>query len=214
MSIDINDLPKWLSARRNRFAVDLREPEKFASGHVRGAINLQSGYEQFSIRAERFFPVASQLALISDDPKVAKRLAESVRARFPGSRWFDAPISKIVKLGIPMMTQKTIPAREAFALLKKGNALLLDARTAKEYADGHAPSAALIYPDDFARQVSFLKPDKTVLVICEGGWRSSLVTSYMDHFGFRDARNLIGGMAEWRKAKLPIETGAQQRAFK
>lgn len=213
-AIDIVELPKWLSGRRKRFAVDLRDPESFARGHVRGAINLQSGYEQFQIRAQRFFPEGAQLALIGDDPAEAKRLVEQVAARYPGSRWFDAPVAKIAEKGVPLMTQKTIDAREAFALLRKGDALLLDARTAEEYAQGHAPSAVFVYPDDFARQLPFLKHDKTVLVVCEGGWRSSLVTSYMDHFGFADARNLIGGMKEWRNAKLPIETAEQQRAFK
>lgn len=213
-TIDLSQLPVWLREKPRRYAVDLRDPDKFARGHIRGAINLQSGYEQFTIRAQRFFPKGSQLALISEDPSEAERLAKSISARFPGSRWFDSPASRIAELGLPLATQKTIEPREAFAQLRKGEALLIDARTASEYAEGHAPSALFVYPDDFPRQLSFLRPDKTIIVVCEAGWRSSLLVSYMDHYGFKNALNLTKGLKGWREANLPVETGSEQRAFK
>ncbi|MCB9880517.1 MAG: rhodanese-like domain-containing protein [Planctomycetes bacterium] len=212
--IDIDELPVWLRASKGRYAVDLRDPGQFVSGHLRGAINLQSEKAQFDLRAQRLFPAGSRLALLGEDPQRAERLAKSITARFPGSRWFVDKASRLNELGHPMSKQKTIEPREAFEELRKADALLIDVRTAKEYLEGHVPSAVFIYPDDFIRQMKFLQPGRTILVISEDGWRSSLIVSLLDHYQFTDARNVIVGMKGWRAANLPTESGADQHAFK
>ncbi len=213
-AISIDDLPVWLSARKGRYAVDLRDPNAFASGHLRGAINLQSSHGQFAQRAARFFPAGSQLALLGDDPVEAERAIRAVAARFAGSRWLVDKATRLAELGHPLRRQTTIEVRAAFELLREGSALLIDARTAEEYAEGHAPSAVLVYPDDFIRQLAFLRLEKPILVIADKGWRSSQLVSLLDHYGFKDARNVMAGMLGWKEAALPLERGDDQVGLK
>jgi rhodanese-related sulfurtransferase len=105
-------------------------------------------------------------------------------------------------------------ALSAARRLDSGQALVIDARTAEEYARGHVRGSVFLYPDDFPRQAGFLRRDRAIIAVCEAGWRSSLLVSWMDRLGFKRAFNLIGGMRAWRSAALPIETGDEQEAFR
>ncbi len=213
--IQVGALASWLAESASRIAVDLREPELFAAGHIHGAVNLQAGYEQFAIRASRFFGSSAELVLLAKDAAVAAELAQGAHVGVRVRAWLDAPASacrSVAELG--WTKQKTIRAKSAADLLARGDALLIDARTAKEYADGHAPGAMFVYPDDFPRQAPFLRRDASVIVVCQAGWRSSLLVSWMDRLGFRDARNLIGGMDSWRAEGCAIEKGSEQKAFR
>ncbi|MAE77847.1 MAG: hypothetical protein CMJ85_13370 [Planctomycetes bacterium] len=204
-------VPAWIKIG---IPVDLRPPEEFARGHLAGAVNLQAGYKQLELRARRFFGASARLCLMAEDPAEAQRLATKVAGSFAEMRFLNARVSDLEASGIKWRRQRTIAPSETAALLASGDALLIDARTAEEYASGHIAGAVLIYPDDAPRQAAFLRPERTVVVICEAGWRSSLVVSWLDRVGFADARNLIGGMVAWRKADKPIERGDEQRSFK
>ncbi|GEM_PF-3751522 len=209
--LSLSDLPAWLRNGKRRFLVDLREPRAFARGHLEGAVNLQEGYGQFELRARRFFGNGAGLCLAAADPERAEALARRHSGRFEEMRWLkeEAPSE-----GAGVRSQKTIGPEAAWALLRKGRAVLFDARTSAEYGEGHVPAAVFVYPDDFPRLVPALRKDPTFLVVCEEGWRSSLLVSWLDAHGFTDARNLIGGMKAWRRARLPVERGADQRAFR
>jgi hydroxyacylglutathione hydrolase len=207
------ELGAWLAADPQRVLVDLRAPEDFAKGYVTGAINLQSGWSQFEIRAQRFFGSGRELALCAADPKEAEQIARAHAGSFVTLRWLDVPAAELEQHGLPWTQQLVVDARTSHAWLEKSEALFLDARTAVEYSEGHPIASMLLYPDDFPRQIGFFRKDRRYVVFCEGGWRSSLLVSYMRKHGFSDVHNLMGGMAEWRDAELPIETGSQQRFY-
>lgn len=208
------ELAAWIAAGPDRIPVDLREPRAFAAGHLAGAVNLQAGYRQFALRAERFFPAESRLCLMSSDPQEARRLAVEAAGFAVAVAWLDVPVGELAQTELAWRTQRTIDPRDTAKLLAEKKALLIDARTADEYAAGHARGALFSYPDDFPRQASFLRRDGKLIVVCEAGWRSSLLVSWLDRAGFAHAYNLMGGMAAWRRAGLPLETGGEQKAFR
>ena len=213
VAIQVAAARAWLAKTKDSFVVDLRPPEAFAAVHIRGAINLQHGYEQFALRVRRFFARGARLLLVDDDVARAKASAHSVESAFAEVAWLDAEVSTAVdELG--RSQQKTCSARETAEWLETEQALLIDARTSEEYAQGHAPAAVFVYPDDFPRQSGFLRRDKKIVVVCEGGWRSSLLASWLAREGFGEAYNLMEGMKAWREAGLAIERGDEQRAFR
>ena len=85
--------------------------------------------------------------------------------------------------------------------------VVLDVRTKKEYQGGHIPGSILIdfNADDFEEQVAKLDKDKTYLVHCAAGGRSSRACKKMDKLGFKKLYNLEGGMGAWEKAGKPVE---------
>lgn len=58
---------------------------------------------------------------------------------------------------------------------EKADKIILDVRTAGEYADGHIPGAVMIdyYKNDFRQQINKLDKSKPVFVYCASGVRSS-----------------------------------------
>ena len=99
---------------------------------------------------------------------------------------------------------------EKFDALRKSDTnkvVVLDVRTKEEFSKGRIPGSVLIdfNADDFEKQVAKLDKNKTYLVHCAAGGRSSRACKKMDQLGFRKLYNLEGGMGAWEKAGKPVE---------
>lgn len=87
-----------------------------------------------------------------------------------------------------------------------GDTMLLDVRTAEEYAAGHLDSAHLLdfNGGDLAAAIQSLDPDAEYLVYCRSGNRSSQAIALMEQAGFTNLTNL-GSLEQASVAtKLPI----------
>ena len=86
--------------------------------------------------------------------------------------------------------------------------VILDVRTAEEFADGHLEGAIMIdfYRDDFADQIAALDPNVPYLLYCRSGNRSGQTTAIMEDLGFSDVADINGGIAAWTQAGLPTVT--------
>ena len=101
------------------------------------------------------------------------------------------------------------PAEVAAWLEKHPDAVLVDVRTPREYANGHIEGAVLIdwNADDFTERVkNSLDPARSVFVICRSGRRSSEAAKAMEKMGFTLIADLRGGMIAWQRADLPVVT--------
>lgn len=101
---------------------------------------------------------------------------------------------------------KTFTPEEAKQAIGQG-ALVIDVRTADEFAGGHIPSAQNINISDppFAEHLRALDKEATYVVNCQSGGRSSRAVSLMDELGFKNAHNLTGGIIAWKNAGLPVD---------
>ena len=107
----------------------------------------------------------------------------------------------------PSKTGNISPAAFQKLLQEKTDALLLDVRTADEYAGGHLARARNIdfYAADFAAQIGQLDKSKPVLVYCAVGGRSGKTMEMMKKAGFKEVYNLDGGFNAWKAGGLPTE---------
>lgn len=82
---------------------------------------------------------------------------------------------------------------------KSPNVLILDVRTAGEYASGHVEGAINVdyYAPDFEAQLNNLPKKDTVLVYCASGRRSSSSVSSLKKAGFSFIANLEGGYTKY-----------------
>jgi len=48
--------------------------------------------------------------------------------------------------------------------------------------------------------------DKTVVVHCEGGYRSAIAASLLAQAGRTNVLDMVGGFKAWAASKLPFET--------
>ncbi len=87
------------------------------------------------------------------------------------------------------------------------NALVLDVRTAEEFAQGHVPRAINIPHDELGERHAELgvSPDREIVVYCERGGRASKAESVLREAGYTNVLHLAGDMRAWREQGRPIE---------
>lgn len=84
--------------------------------------------------------------------------------------------------------------------------VVLDVRTAGEFAAGHVANAVNIDVEsaDFDSQIAELDPAQTYAVYCHSGRRSGIAAGKMTAAGFTHVYNLSGGINAWMAAGLPL----------
>ena len=98
----------------------------------------------------------------------------------------------------------TISPRE---LAEMQNPQVLDVREIDEFESGHIPNAKHCYVgflQDKIDELSFDK-DKPLIVTCGVGHRAGVGVSILLRAGFKDVRNLLGGMKAWKALDYPTE---------
>ena len=91
-------------------------------------------------------------------------------------------------------------------LVRDTNVVVLDVRTAEEYADGHIERAVNIdyKKDDFMdRAKATLPTGKTIAIYCRSGRRSANAASMLAPEGYVLV-NLKGGIIDWQNAGMPV----------
>jgi len=98
---------------------------------------------------------------------------------------------------------------EGFAeLIADSSVVILDVRTAAEYAEGHINGAILIDQgqSDFVDKAKGELPiDKKIAVYCRSGRRSANAAGKLANVGYKCV-NLKGGITAWKDAGMPVTT--------
>jgi phage shock protein E len=81
---------------------------------------------------------------------------------------------------------------------KDSKVLLLDVRTAQEYAEGHIPGAVLLPYDELAAKLK--EPDKgrPIVVYCRSGRRSAIAKEALEGLGYTNVSD-FGGYPNWTR---------------
>ncbi len=99
--------------------------------------------------------------------------------------------------------------KEAFNKIQENknnpNLVILDVRTPDEYSEGHIEKSVNIdfNANDFKTKINELDKNKTYLVYCRSGNRSSKAIKVMEQLGFKEAYN-IGSIMNWQKEGYPV----------
>ena len=189
--------------------LDAREPADFASGHLKGAVNvgLQGRFAEWAgdvLAPER------DVVLVGD-PAVALeariRLARVGYDRVVGQ--LDDPVGLF--LGRPeLMATSSRLTIEQLAELRglEPDLLVIDVRSPGETAAGTLPGAREIPLSVLADSVLGLHLGTPVVTYCAGGYRSQIAASVLVDAGFADVSDVLGGYAAWEGAGLPTTTPA------
>ena len=91
-------------------------------------------------------------------------------------------------------------------LIADSSVVVLDVRTAAEYAEGHIQGAILIDQgqSDFVENAKAALPaEKTIAVYCKSGRRSAKAAGKLAALGYKCV-SLKGGILAWKEAGLPV----------
>ncbi len=170
--------------------LDCRDVESFASGHLPGALNVPVD-GRFAETAGMFLDLQrDRVVLVAPEGRAAearRKLARIGFDRVAGFVSLDGPADRLI-------TTRRLDVDEYEA--ERGDAVLLDVRGPGEYQDGAIPGTVNIPLPQLAVRLAEIPLASTVLVNCQGGWRSGVATSFLNAHGFT-AVDLRGGYQAW-----------------
>ncbi|MGD9591647.1 MAG: ThiF family adenylyltransferase [Candidatus Berkiella sp.] len=101
-----------------------------------------------------------------------------------------------------IMQLQQISAQELAQILQAKEPLfLLDVRNPEEY-QAYNLGGTLIPLSELPQRVNEVVKDKPIVVLCHSGYRSAQAASFLLDSGFKDVKNLVGGVVAWQQAGL------------
>ena len=191
--------------RAGAVLLDTRAPESFASGHVRGSINV--GLDgRFAEYAGDVIRPGQQVVLLGDAGRGIEgkvRLArigfDDVAGEVPDVERFLAERPDLAAVA------HRLPVADVAAWLAEDPDLqVVDVRNPGEIADGDTvPGARHLPLPQLLDHLEELDPSRPTIVYCAGGYRSSVAASTLRAHGFTTVADLIGGYGAWASAAQP-----------
>ena len=102
-------------------------------------------------------------------------------------------------------------ATEAVQLMNHDDPLVLDVRSAEEFAQGHILGAINIPHDQLESRLAELEPHRgrKILLYCRTGQRAAVAASLLRKSGHASLCKLNGGLLAWQSAGLPLSRAGE-----
>lgn len=227
-SMTVDNLEALRAGGEAFYAVDIRLPEEFLSGHVPGSISIPGG--QFALQHENYLAVRrAPIVLIADDPirpVWAAVLCQDLG--FPNvcvleggiGAWaaagyaLDCSREPTQIFGLDEARRQAAPlgAGQLAELLGQDAAMrVVDVRGSGEFGTGHIPRARWLARGKLELGIGAVAPERStpVVTVCDNGIRSTLAAATLRALGYPDARYLEGGIAAWRAEGRPMADGLE-----
>ncbi len=178
--------------------IDTRSPEMYASKHLPGTINIPieaSGFATYVGWYVDYEQPTFFIAYQGDVQTVLYTLYSIGVDHIAG--YFTPEILKHESVSIPQISPQDAHDRGYH---------ILDVRSSNEYTEGHIPNAQHIPMGYVQERANEIPDNEPVVVQCGGGTRSQVVISVLNNMGFQNLINLSGGISQWKRDGLPIET--------
>jgi hydroxyacylglutathione hydrolase len=188
--------------------LDTREPEEFAAAHLVGSINVGlSG--QYATWAGTLLNHKDPIVIVSSPDREYESAVRLGRIGFDNVVGYlnDGMHSIESRPDLVEFTER-LSAHLASELLSSEDnpPLLLDVRNPRERAQKSIEGSMSIPLNHLSERANELPKDRTILVHCAGGYRSSIAASLLQQKGFRCVQELAGGITAWESAKLAVES--------
>ena len=217
---------RWSHRDRESVSMlDVRTREEYEAGHVPGSIWAPGG--QAVQATDEYVAVrAGWLVLICDGFGRSIMTAGWLkRMGFPHVAVLEGGVPAWERSGRPLETGHPAPAPFGYEAAQRvvervapgplgpsgllGHDVVVSVDPSDVYQRGHLPGAIWIGRGRLELAIGQAAPDPTrrVLLTCADGVQSTLAAATLRRMGYAEARVLDGGVAAWRAAGLPVETG-------
>lgn len=108
----------------------------------------------------------------------------------------------------PVITRRDrgLSAADATQLINRRNAIVIDLRSADEFAQGHLPQARHLPLDELKSKVAQVAKNKNtpVLLVCQNGGPSARARDVLKEAGYAEVFTLQGGVNAWQQSGMPV----------
>jgi hydroxyacylglutathione hydrolase len=185
--------------------LDTRDPAEFAAAHLAGSINIGlSG--QFATWAGTILDREHPIVIIANPGREGEAATRLGRIGFDHIVGFLQDGLQTLK-SRPDLTGATERLSAPFAAELLGSTeppLVIDVRAPRERDQKTIAGSMSVPLNHLVENTEKIPRDRPLLVFCAGGYRSSIAASLLQRRGFRDVREIAGGIAAWEAANLPV----------
>ncbi len=185
--------------------LDVRDAAEYAIGHLAGSINIGLG-GQYATWAGTVLDRAKPIVIVAEpgrEREAALRLGrigfDHVKGYLPGGMAALAARPDLV------WPTERVSAQMA---AQEPSAWILDIRNPREWATKHIPGSLNIPLNHLQERLGEIPRDRQIAVHCAGGYRSSIAASILHQNGITNLVEIVGGLAAWEAAKLPLATAS------
>lgn len=114
--------------------------------------------------------------------------------------------STVSNVDTELENKQLFSAKQFDSIIKNGSDIvLIDVRTPEEFSKGHLSNALNLdwKGTEFNKQLDAIDKNKTVLIYCLSGGRSSKAVEALKAKGYLNVKELDGGIMAWRAQNLP-----------
>lgn len=218
--VRLADLPLVEELSPSQFKARMREPgvvvldtrsyHAYSGQHIPAAwhLDLNGNFPTF---AGWVLPTDKDILLVADDyGKALEAITWACRVgvdRIVG--YLDGGMVAWAVAGLRTSSTRLLSAEELHDMIAGDtDFVLLDVRAVLEYEDSHIEGAINIPVADLRTRYPEVNQDKTIVVICSTGNRSSLGASILEQHGFMNLLNVAGGMTGYSAAGYTRECRA------
>jgi rhodanese-related sulfurtransferase len=180
------------------WVVDARPRQRFAAGHLPGAISVELA-DDFGTWVGWVLPFNAPLQLVLDpDQDLREAVVQLGRIGFDRVEGVLRGLEAWRAEGRPLESFETVDVAGFAAALHEARAgQLLDVRMPAEFEAAHLPGSLHRYAPDLAVEVpAELRADQPVWVACGSGFRATIAASLLQRAGYRPIVLREGGVPD------------------
>jgi rhodanese-related sulfurtransferase len=221
--IDKATLDRWRAeaAQRSLYVLDVRTPEEYEAGHLRGARSAPGG--QLVQETDAHIATWGARIVLVDDNGVRATMTASwlkqmgwsdVAVLIAGSAEGDWVSGRHVPrvLGLEADAVSGIEASELSRALAAGSAVVIDLALSRRYGQGHIPGAWFATRTRLPHVLAKLPASEIIVLTSPDGRLAPLAAAELAGIAAVPVVSLTGGTDVWVEAGLPLEQGATHMA--
>ena len=188
--------------------LDTRDPGEFAAAHLAGSINIGlSG--QYATWAGTVLDRDHPIVIIADPGRENEAATRLGRIGFDHVAGFlkDGLHSLKSRPELTVTTERVSAPVAAELSSSREPPLAVDVRTPREREQKQIAGSLGMPLNHLVENLGKLPRNRSLLVYCAGGYRSSIAASLLQRGGFERVREIAGGIVGWETANLPVQTG-------
>ena len=189
--------------------LDVRDAVDFAGAHLTGSINI--GLKgKYATWCGTVLDKAKPIVVVADSGREQEAIMRLGRIGFDHVQGYleHGPAALESRPERVAVTKRLTALALSERLAGGKRPLVIDVRSEKEWDAAHIKGSVNIPLKHLRERASELPRGRSLVVHCQGGYRSSIATSLLQREGFGNVLDLVGGLEAWSKSRLPVVEAA------
>jgi glyoxylase-like metal-dependent hydrolase (beta-lactamase superfamily II)/rhodanese-related sulfurtransferase len=196
---------EFLQARTDgAVVVDARDPQEFATGHLRGSLNIPAD-GRFAETAGTVVKPGEKVLVVAPQDREEEIVIRLARIGFDQVvGYLREPEAAFLDMESELARSSRLTATELREALDRAEPpVLIDVRNIGEREQGAIEGSLHIPLAELPRRLGEVPGGRPIVVNCAGGYRSSVAASLLRNAGRPDVSDLLGGYEAWRVTFTP-----------